>query len=323
MNLNNLFNGLGDFHNFFNGLDDGDWFFNDNFNDFRNIDNLIDSFPSVFVFDDFDGFFDDSIEGFDDFHNLFNYLFLNDRNLNNFSDDLFNGNNFFLNDLNFLDFRNSVIDNFLNNSGFFDLNDSFFNNGHFHQFGDFNNSFHDLFDHFGYFHDLFSVLRYFNNFFNDVVDSLNDFDGHMHNFFNFLNFDNLNWFFNDSFNGDNLGHFNDSIDDLFNDLFDFDDLGDNSEDLQDIVNIDNSHDFGIDHSDNSFIDVQNSTSFAFQFFKFFEESLDEDSQVEFNSAGFFTAVGIDVFNSVDIRNVFNDGDNSFEVISLNHIDDLL
>lgn len=45
--------------------------------------------------------------------------------------------------------------------------------------------------------------------------------------------------------------------------------------------------------------------------------------MEFNFSRFFTAVSIDVFDSVNIRDVFDDRDNSFKVISFNKVNDFL
>ena len=45
--------------------------------------------------------------------------------------------------------------------------------------------------------------------------------------------------------------------------------------------------------------------------------------MEFNSSRFITAVGINVFNSVEFRNVFDNGNNPLEVISFNKVNDLL
>jgi len=45
--------------------------------------------------------------------------------------------------------------------------------------------------------------------------------------------------------------------------------------------------------------------------------------VEFNLSGFFAAIGVDVFDSVYIGNIFDDGNDSFEVISFDEVDDFL
>lgn len=55
----------------------------------------------------------------------------------------------------------------------------------------------------------------------------------------------------------------------------------------------------------------------------FKKGLDENSEMEFNSSRFIAAVGIDVLDSVEFRDVFDDGDNSFEVISFNKVNDFL
>jgi hypothetical protein len=57
-----------------------------------------------------------------------------------------------------------------------------------------------------------------------------------------------------------LRHFNNAFNDFLDNFFDFNDLGDNSEHLQYVIDVDNSHDFLIDHSDNSLIDFQSHSS---------------------------------------------------------------
>lgn len=55
----------------------------------------------------------------------------------------------------------------------------------------------------------------------------------------------------------------------------------------------------------------------------FKKSLDKNSEMEFNSSRFITAVCIDILNSVEFRYIFNYRDNSFEVISFNKVNDFL
>ena len=45
--------------------------------------------------------------------------------------------------------------------------------------------------------------------------------------------------------------------------------------------------------------------------------------MELYSSRFITAIGVDVLNSVELRHIFDDWDNSLEIISFNEIDDLL
>jgi len=114
LDLNDLFNSSGNLNNLFDGLDDGDGFFDNDLNYFGNIDNLIDSFSGVSVSDDLNRLFNDSVEGFDDLNNSFNDFFPDDLNLNNFSDNPLNGDNLFLDDFNFSDFGNCVVNNLFN-----------------------------------------------------------------------------------------------------------------------------------------------------------------------------------------------------------------
>lgn len=79
----------------------------------------------------------------------------------------------------------------------------------------------------------------------------------------------------------------------------------------------------VDHSDDSLIDIQNSTVLEFELLQFLKKSLDEDSQVEFNSSGFGARVSINIFNSNSLRYKLNYLNDSVELINLNNIDQLL
>lgn len=306
MYLDNLLDSLGYFNNLFNGLDNRYWLFNDNFDDFRNVDDLVDSFFGSSPLDDFNWFLNNAVERLDDLDNLFDYLFLDDFNFNNFSDDFLDCDNLLLDNLNLFDLRNSMVDNLFNNHRFFNLNNLLLDHLDLDNLGDFNNPLDNLLDNSWDLNNLLSVLRYFDNFLNNVVNNLDDLNGDMNDLFNFLNLDDLDWFLNDSFNGDDLRNLNHSIYDLFNYLLNFNDFGDNSEDFQDIVNTDNSHDLSIDHTNDSLINVKDESGFSFDLFKFFEKSLDENSEVEFNSSRFITAVSVNILNSVEFRDVFDD-----------------
>lgn len=155
-----------------------------------------------------------------------------------------------------------------------------------------------------------------------MVDVLDDFHWHIHYSIDFLYSDNFNGLLNDLFDGNNLGNFNNSFDYLFDDLFDLNDLGDNSEDLKDIVNANDVHDLGVDHTDDSLVYVQDKTASSSQLLEFLQQGFNQNSQMELNSSALFAAVGVYVFYSIDVRNVFNYLNNSFEIISLQNINHL-
>lgn len=45
--------------------------------------------------------------------------------------------------------------------------------------------------------------------------------------------------------------------------------------------------------------------------------------MEFDSSRFITAVCVDIFNSIEFRDVFDNRDNSFEIVSFNEVNDFL
>ena len=96
----------------------------------------------------------------------------------------------------------------------------------------------------------------------------------MDNFLNLLILDDLNYLFNDFLNRNDLRYLNDSFNNFLDDFFDLNNLGYNSEDFKNIVDIDNSHDFLVDHSDDSFVHFQNKSGFSLDFFHFFKKGLD-------------------------------------------------
>lgn len=282
LNLDDLFNGLGNFYYLLDGLDDGDGFLDNDLDYFRDGHRLVDDLSCTLVLGDFDWFFNDSVKWFYNFNNSLNYFFLDFFHFNNFSNDLFNRDDLFLDDLNFLDFRNGMVNDFLDNNRLLNFNNLLLNDFNFYDLGNFNNSFDYLLNDSGNFNDLFSVLRYFYNLLDDVINSLDDFNGNMDNLLDFLNLDNFNWSLDNLLNRNHLRNLNDSVHDLFNNFFDFDDLGDHSEDFQDVININNSHDLSVNHSNNSLIDVQDKSAFLLDFFKLFKKSLDQNSEMELN-----------------------------------------
>jgi len=269
LDLHYFLDGFWYFNDLFHCLYNRNWSLDYDFNYFRKSNNLIHNFSGVAIFNNFDRLFNDTVERFNYLHNSFHNLFPNDFYFDDFSDNSFNLNYFLFNDLNFSDFRDCVIDDSFNYGWLFNFNYLLPNNFYFNDFGDLDNSFNYLLDDSGYFHNFFSILGYFNNLFNDVVNYLNNFHWHMDDLFNFLDLDHLNWLFNDSFNWDDLRNFNDSFNNLFNNFFNFNNFGDYSENFQNIVYINNSHNFSIDHSDDSLVNIKHKPGFSFYLLKFF------------------------------------------------------
>jgi hypothetical protein len=145
----------------------------------------------------------------------------------------------------------------------------------------------------------------------------------VNNFFDFLNLYYFDDFFNDLFDRNDLWDLNNSVDNLFDDLLNFNNLGNNSEDLQYVINVNDSHDLLIDHTNNSFIDLENSSSSSFEFFEFFQKSFDQNSEMELYFSGFFAGVSIHVFDSDHIRHVLNDFDDSVQLIYFDDINKFL
>ncbi len=117
VDLNDFLNNLRNFNNLFDRLNNWDRFFDYNFNDFGEFFNMVHYFSSRKMLDNSNDLFSDNFDfydlghGYDFFYNFFYDLF----NLNNPLDDLFYGNNLFLNHLDLLNLRNGVIHNLFNN----------------------------------------------------------------------------------------------------------------------------------------------------------------------------------------------------------------
>jgi hypothetical protein len=75
----------------------------------------------------------------------------------------------------------------------------------------------------------------------------------------------------------------------------------------------------IDHTNDTLIDFKNSASLSSEFFKLLEKSFDQDSQMEFNSSRFFTAISIDIFNFNNLWNVLNNFNKSINLVNLNDV----
>lgn len=260
-NLRN-FNYLLDCLNDWNGL--LDYSINNLMPDFNMVFNLF-CISVLYLWDNlFNDFF--NFNNLWNLNNLFNNLFDNDRNFNDFFDNFgFRMNDYFLDNLDLSDFNLDIVLNLFDFNNSLNLNDLF---DYFFDCYDFWNLSYDLNDSLNYlwnFNNSFDNLFDLNNFFNDVCNN----DRHLQRniddflyFFDSFNFDN---FLSNFVNCNNLRNLDNSIDNLLYNLLNFNNFGYNSEDFEDIVNIDNTHDFLSDHSDNSFIHFENDSSSNFNF----------------------------------------------------------
>lgn len=145
----------------------------------------------------------------------------------------------------------------------------------------------------------------------------------MNDLFDFLISRYFNDLFNDFFNRNNLWNLNNLFNNFFNNFFDFNNFRYNSEDFKDIINTDDSHDLLINHTNYSFIDFKSDSSSGSNFFEFFKEGLDKDSEMELNSSGLLTAIRVNIFNSDGLRNKLNDFDKSIKFIDFHNINNFL
>ena len=190
--LNDLLDSFGYFNYPLNYLDYRNWLLDNNFDNFRHIDYLIDSFYCTSPLYDFNWFLDNTVERLYNLHYLF-YNFLFDYfHFYNFSDYSLNRYNLLSDYLHFLDLRNSMVDYLFYNHRFLDFYNLFLDHLDYNYFWYLNYSLHDLFYDSGYFHYFFSVLRYLYHFFNDIIHNFDDLDWHMNDFLNFLDFDHFN-----------------------------------------------------------------------------------------------------------------------------------
>lgn len=149
------------------------------------------------------------------------------------------------------------MDYLFNNGRFFDFNNLFNNNFLSDNFRNFNNPLDYFFNNSRNLYWFLNFSSDFNNLFLFNIHIFDNLYGNMDNFFNFLNFNYFNHLLNNFLNWNHLWDLNYSIHNLFNYFLNFDDLWYNSEYLQDIINIDNIHNFSLNHSDNSLIKIQN------------------------------------------------------------------
>lgn len=145
----------------------------------------------------------------------------------------------------------------------------------------------------------------------------------MNNPLNFSDFFNLYNGFLNPLDYLHLWYLNYSFHYLFYYLFYLNYFGDNPKDFKNIVNIYNIHDLSVDHSNDTFINIQSDSKLSLYFLKLFQESLNEHSQVELNFSWFLIAKSVYVLHSYWLGNILNDLYKPIHLIYLNAINDLL
>lgn len=134
---------------------------------------------------------------------------------------------------------NNFLDNFLNCLNFWHLYNNFLN--------DFNDSW--------YFNNNFLNNCSWDYFFNIIVYIFNNLNRNMYNSLYLLNFYFFYYFLHYSINSNNIRNFNNSFNYFLYNLINLNYFRNNSKDLQYIVDINNSHDLLIYHSNNTFVNI--------------------------------------------------------------------
>jgi hypothetical protein len=304
-------------------------------NDDRLLNDSIDDDVAHFnvVFDLFGShdldFLDDFLNYLFDLHDLghaddlFHYLFNEYGNLNYFLYNLFNSHDFLFDDLDFSVFCLDVVDDFPNGNGFFNFHVSVDVLFDYLYFGHFSDDFHYPFNDGGNFDCLFDDLEYLHDFLDDCGDDDGDFDGDGYVLLDLSDFFHFHYLLNNSFHCDDLRYFNDAVDDFLYDLFDLDYFGDNSEDFEDVVDVDHSQNLLVNHADDSLVDLEGDSCFPSDLLKFFEEGLDEHSEMELDLSGLLIGVGVYVVNPDYFRHDLDNLNDPFHLVSLDDIDQLL
>lgn len=261
LNSNHLLNNLRNFYNFFYSLDNWNSSFDNSINYLMNSLYVIDNFSSISVLYFIDNFLYEPLDFNDLWHlnHLFNYFFHNSGNFDNSLDNSFYWNHFFFNNLYLLNLWDGMIDYFLNFIRNLSLYYFLYNIYNLLNLRYFDHPFDYFLDDSWDLDDLFNYSLNLNNLFYNVIDILDDFHRNMNNLLNFLDLWNFNNFLNDLLDRNYLWNLYNPIHNFLNNFLYFDYLRNHSKHLQNIVYIDNSHNFLIDHTNNSFINLKNST----------------------------------------------------------------
>ena len=260
LNCHYLLNNLGNLNHSFNSLDDWDWPFNDSINNlisyFDMIIYLLGSNNFLLGYDFFYNFLD-----FDNLGNLYNsvnYFFHNHRDLSNNLNHSFCWDDFLNKNFHLLDSSLNMIHNSFDFNNSFNLDWPLFYSFNYLYLRNFPNYLHNPLNDLRNFHNLFHYSFNWNHFFHDVRNNCGNFQRHIDDLLYLSNSFDFNNFLDNFFNWDNLRNFYDSIYDFLNNLFHFHNLRNNSKHLENVVNIDNAHNFLVNHSNDAFIDFENS-----------------------------------------------------------------
>ena len=229
LNLNYLLDMPWHFNYLFDYFFDRHHLLNDHFNDVGDFDGLVDNLAGIAIFDNLYWFLNNDFYNLRHFNYLFNDLFFENGHFNHLALFSFDSYNLFLDNFYFFDLSDSMIDNLFNNHWPFNFHEFFYNNFDLHYLRYFDDALDDFLHDTRYFHNLLGVLRYFNYLFNNVVNDFYHVYWYMNDLLYFDHLDNLNWFFDYLFNGDDLGHLYHTLNYLFNDLFNLNDLRNDSE----------------------------------------------------------------------------------------------
>lgn len=112
---------------------------------------------------------------------------------------------------------NALIDDPFDYGWFFNLDQLLDHHFHLDHFGHFHYPFDDFLDQFGHFHYFLVHCGYLDYLLDQYFDVFNDVNRHVNDFFDLLNFDDLDYFLDYSFDGNDLGYFSNA----FNYFFDY------------------------------------------------------------------------------------------------------
>ena len=246
--------------------------------------NVIQNFPSVTVFNLRNNLLNDFFyfNDFRNFNDFFNYFLLVNWNLDNFFFYSLDWNRDFPHNLYFYEFLLEMIDHSIDLDNFFNFNDFLDLSVHILYFWYFLHNFDDFLNNYRHFNNFLNDIFNRDYFFNLINIHFWNFKLHIYNLFYFLYHLLFNNLFNDFFNYFNFGNLHNFLYNLFYYFLNFDNLRNASEYLQDIINFNNSHDFLSDHSDHSFINVQDTICSNFYFLQFLKQSFNQNSQMELN-----------------------------------------
>lgn len=216
-----------------------------------------------------------------DSHN-FNWYYLFNNELNWFQDfsySLLDNRNLFDN-LESLCFSDDVVD-WLFYLDILSVNYSFFNN--FLDFYDFSHFLLERNNHLSfsrYFYDFLFNGRHLDEFFDDIVYNFNNLDWLVDDLLDFDVLWHLNNLLNVLFDGDHLRYFNNPLNYFLNNSFHFYYSLFHSEHFKDIVYADNIKNLLINHTNNSLVNLQDSSILSLNFFELLKQSLNQNSQME-------------------------------------------